>query len=192
MKRRHIGKIAPARIEPLIFTVRGQRVLMDSDLARIYGVTTARLNEQVKRNVDRFPEDFCHQLTAVEWKNIRSLRSQIAILEKGRGKHRKYPPYVFTEHGAIMAANILKTPRAVQMSVFVVRAFVRLREMTLVHEDIVDKLAELERRVGQHDAHIQAIIEAIRQLMAPPARPKREMGFRVEEPGQTYRSRRKR
>lgn len=192
MKRRNNSKIAPARIEPLIFTVRGRRVLMDSDLASIYGVTTARLNEQVKRNVDRFPEDFCHQLTAVEWKNIRSLRSQIAILDKGRGKHRKYPPYVFTEHGAIMVANILKTPRAVQMSVFVVRAFVRLREMTLVHEDIAGKLAELERRVGQHDAHIQAIIEAIRQLMAPPARPKREMGFRVEEPRQTYSSRRKR
>jgi hypothetical protein len=192
MKRRTYGTIAPARIEPLILTIRGQKVLLDSDLARIYGVTTSRLNEQVKRNVDRFPDDFCHQLTAVEWNNILSLRSQNAILNKGRGKHRKYPPYVFTEHGAIMAANVLKTPRAVQMSVFVIRAFVRLREMMLVHADIAEKLAQLERRVGQHDVHIQAIIEAIRQLMAPSVKPRREMGFRVEEPKTSYKARKRR
>jgi len=160
------------KIESLILTLRGQKVILDSDLARIYGVTTSRLNEQVKGNIDRFPEDFMFQLTGNEFTH---LKSQNAISSLGHGGRRKLP-FAFTEHGAIMAANVLKTQRAVQMSVFVVRAFVRLRETMIAHRDLAYKLKELEQRVGQHDVHIQEIIEAIRQLMTPP-QPRRDDGL---------------
>jgi len=132
----------------LIITIRNQKVIIDRDLAEIYGVETRRLNEQVKRNPDRFPEDFMFQLTKEEadvW--VRS-RSQFAILK--RGKTIKYLPYAFTEHGAIMAANVLKSPQAVRMNVFVVRAFVKLREMLAAHKDLAHKLAELELKLQNH------------------------------------------
>lgn len=186
MAKRDKKKYPLARVESLIVSVRGHKVILDTDLATIYGVAPGRLNEQVKRNAERFPEDFCFQLNETEWSSIQALRSQNAILERGRGKHRKYAPYVFTEHGTLMAANILKSKRAVQMSVFVVRAFVRLREIALMHKELAGKLKELEQRVGQHDSDIVAIIKAIRELMTPPEEPKKEIGFKVKEPRMRY------
>src|SRR3990170_325494 len=163
-------------IESAIHTVRGEKIILDADLARIYGVTTKRLNEQVKRNPDRFPSAFVFRLTQAEWERLVGRiansdrpenRSQIAT---GSQRHRdpRFPPYAFTQHGAIMAANLLNSPRAVQMSVFVVRAFVRLRQMIATHKDIVAKLVELEHKVASHDTHIGSLFDAIRQLMKPP------------------------
>lgn len=164
------------RIEQSILLIRGEKVILDADLAHLYGVETKRLNEQVKRNSDRFPEDFVFQLT---WQEAKTSRSQFATLK--RGKNIKYRPYAFTEHGAIMAANVLNSPRAVQVSVYVVRAFVRLRRMLLEHKEVAAKLAELERKVGEHDEKILALIEAIRQLIAPPPdRPRNRIGFQAE------------
>jgi hypothetical protein len=168
--------IPDERIAGAILLVRGHKVILDSDLAGLYGVTTKRLNEQVKRSSERFPADFMFQLNAEEHQ---ALRSQIATLKVGRGHHRKYRPYVFTEHGAIMAASVLNSPRAIQVSVHVVRAFVRLREMLATHKDLARKLEELEKK---YDAQFQVVFGAIRQLMAPPPPPppetkKRRIGF---------------
>ena len=158
-----------------IHTIRGMRVMLDSDLAKLYSVELKRLLEQVKRNLERFPEDFMFQLTPQE---LTSLRSQIATLKVGRGQHRKYMPYAFTEHGAIMLASVLNSPRAVEASIFVVRAFVRLREVLLTHSELANKLTELERKVAGHDEDIRAIISAIKQLMSPPPAPsKKRIGF---------------
>jgi len=158
-----------------IFLVRGQKVMLDADLAELYGVTTKRLNEQVKRNIDRFPSDFMFQMNTKEHD---SLRSQIATLKHGRGQHRKYMPYVFTEHGAIMAASVLDSKRAVQVSIYVVRAFVQLREMLSSNKALARKLNELERKLTTHDHAITELIEAIRQLMTPPEpKKKRSIGF---------------
>ena len=170
----------------LIITVRSQKVIVDRDLAEIYGVKTRRLNEQVKRNLERFPEDFMFQLTKEEADYWLRSRSQIAILK--RGKNIKYLPYAFTEHGAIMAANVLNSPQAVRMSVFVVRAFVKLREVLATHKELAHKLAELERKLENHDESIRSLVAAIRQLMAPPEQkpPKRRIGFLVEEPKVPY------
>jgi hypothetical protein len=173
----------------LIVTVRNQKVIVDRDLAEIYGVETRRLNEQVKRNPDRFPEDFMFQLTKEEAVLWARSRSQIAILK--RGKNIKYLPYAFTEHGAIMAANVLNSPRAVRMSVFVVRAFVRLREMLSTHKELAHKLAELERKLQNHDESIRSLVVAIRQLMKQPEPKKRPIGFLVEEPRVPYRTKMK-
>lgn len=162
-------------IEPRILLIRGQKVMLDSDLAELYGVSTKRLNEQVKRNGGRFPADFMFQLTEQE---AESLRSQIATLKPGRGLHRKYLPYAFTEHGAIMVASVLNTPRAIQVSVYVVRAFVKLRELLATNKELADKLAELERKVSGHDEAIRSLVVAIRQLMEPPPQPKKgRIGF---------------
>lgn len=128
-------------VEPLLHELRGERVILDSDLARLYGVPTKRLNEQVRRNADRFPPDFLFRLTEDE---AGSLRSQIATLKTGRGQHRKYLPCAFTEHGAIMAANVLNSPQAVQMSVFVVRAFLKMRAALTDTRQLAQKLANLE------------------------------------------------
>jgi len=163
------------RIASFILVVRGHKVLLDADLATLYGVTTKRLNEQVRRNRERFPEDFVFQLAQEEYE---ALRSQSATLKPGRGQHRKYLPYVFTEHGAIMAAAVLNTPRAVEMSLYVVRTFVQLREMLASNKELARKLNELERKLGAHDQAIGSILSAIRELMAPPELPKkRRMGF---------------
>lgn len=175
-------------IEPLIRTLREQRVILDADLARIYGVPTKRLNEQVKRNRDRFPPDFMFQLMGEEARSLRSQRSAARAVEANRSqfatgssRHRdpRSRPFAFTEHGAIMAANVLNSLRAVQMSVFVVRAFVSLRRLLASHDALSRKLAELERRVAGHDRGIKSLFDAIRELMTPPAKPKREIGFRV-------------
>lgn len=151
--------------------VRGRRVLLDSDLAALYGVPTHRFNEAVKRNRTRFPADFAFQLTADEHL---SLRSQIAILKTGRGRHRKYLPYVFTEHGAIMAATILNTPLAVEMSVHVVRAFVRLRQVLASNSALARRLDSLERSVATLDADTRKefvrVYKAILKLIGPPSR----------------------
>ncbi len=160
---------------------------LDSDLARLYGVTTARLNEQVKRNPNRFPPDFMFPLSRQEFA---ALISQNAT-SKGRGGRRKLPN-VFTEHGAIMAANVLNSGRAIEVSVYVVRAFVRLREMVIANQKMAVKLEELDRRVTGHDEAIRSLVRAIRQLMAPPEKAQRSIGFRVEEAGSVYRVRRSR
>ena len=167
-------------IEPVIRIIRGQRVILDSDLAKIYGTSTMRLNEQVKRNQKRFPADFMFRLTKNEWD---SLISQIAI-SKGRGGRRKLP-YAFTEHGAVMAANVLNSERAVAMSVYVVRAFVKLRELLASSDELAKKLDALERKLtGRLNTHEKAIIELfaqIRRLLKPPPpqpEPKRQrIGF---------------
>ena len=160
-----------------ILVLRGQRVILDRELAAIYGVTTKRFNEQVKRNADRFPEDFMFQLTPEE---SDSLRSQIATLKGGRGQHRKYLPYAFTEHGAIQAANVLNSPRAVAMGVFVVRAFVRLRALLVSNTALARKLDELERKYQHHDEAIAAILSAIRELTNPPTPKRRGIGFTAD------------
>ena len=166
-------------VEPLIFTIRGQKVIIDRYLAQIYGVKTRRLNEQVKRNRERFPEDFLFQLTRDEAKTWLLSRSQFATLK--RGQNIKYLPFAFTEHGAIMAANVLNTPLANQMSVFVVRAFIRLREIVSTHKELAHKLIELERKLEIHDAEIQSLVKAIRQLMAPPPSSRKKIGFQLRE-----------
>jgi phage regulator Rha-like protein len=164
--------VYPGNIQQRILTIRGQKVLLDSDLAELYGVEIKRLNEQVKRNRERFPEDFMFQLTNEEYD---SLRSQFATLK--RGQHRKYFPFAFTEHGAIMAASVLNSPLAIEMSIFVVRAFVRLREILFSHKELADKISELENKVGDHDTSINSIILAIKQLMTTPQKPKKQIGF---------------
>jgi predicted NAD/FAD-binding protein len=164
------------QIEPLIHDIRGHKILLDNDLATLYGVPVKRLNEQVRRNRERFPDDFLFQLRKEE---ADALRSQFATLKHGPGQHRKYPPYAFTEHGVIMAAAILSSPRAIEVSVFVVRAFVKLRHLALTHKELAGKFAELEHTVAGHDDAIRQLVAAIRQLMAPPpdAKPKRRIGF---------------
>ncbi len=162
------------RIESRILLIRGHKVILDSDLAELYGVTTKRLNEQLKRNKERFPSDFVFQLTAEE---AESLRSQFATSKPGRGG-RRYRPYAFTEHGAIMAASVLNSHRAIEVSVYVVRAFVKLREVLRTHKELGQKLAELEKRMEGHDEEIMALFEAIRQLMEPPEKPSKRIGFR--------------
>ena len=166
------------QIEPLIHVIRDETVMLDSDLASLYGVPTKVLNRQVKRNQERFPGDFCFQLSDDE---LESLRCQFGT-SKGRGG-RRYLPYAFTEHGAIMAASVLSSPRAVEVSVFVVRAFVKLREFALSHKELAKKLTDLEKKFGTHDEAIRQIIATIRQLTAPPAepKPKRRIGFKTEE-----------
>jgi hypothetical protein len=168
--------LVPARrIERAILVLRGQKVILDSDLAAFYGVTTKRLNEQLKRNADRFPADFAFQLTAEEHA---ALRSHFATLKTGRGQHRKFRPYAFTEHGALMAASVLNSPSAVAMSVLVVRAFVRLRSLLASHARLAAKLEELERRLASHDEQIVVLFDAIRGLMEPERKPLRRIGFK--------------
>src|SRR5438309_6402493 len=180
-------------LEDLIHEIREQKVILDADLARIYGVTTKRLNEQVKRNRERFPADFAFQLTAKEsvglrsqiatgssqeadsWEDV-SNRSQFAT---GSQKHRdpRFRPYAFTEHGAVMMASVLNSPIAIEASVQVVRAFVRLRELLATHKDLAHKLEALEKK---YDSQFKVVFEAIRELMAPPEEPpKPPIGFKT-------------
>jgi len=176
-------RIAPVkRIEEMIYLIRGQRVMLDFDLAGVYGVTTKRLKEQFRRNVERFPDDFAFQLVAQEFIN---LRSQIAT-SSSHGGHR-YLPIAFTEHGALMLASVLNSSLAIEASVRVVRAFVLMREQLAAHKELAGKLADLEQRVGGHDAAIQHLFEAIRQLVEPPLpENRREIGFHVRETAPRY------
>jgi len=160
------------QIEQSIHTIRGHRVMLDQDLALIYGVTVKRLNEQVKRNKGRFPTDFMFQLNRKEWDD---LRSQNATLKTGQGRHRKYLPNVFTEHGTIMLANVLRSDVAVQASIQVVRAFLRLREMVITHQDMLQKIQVMEKK---YDVQFKAVFDAIRQLMLPPVKGNKSIGFR--------------
>jgi phage regulator Rha-like protein len=161
------------RAESRILSIRSTRVILDADLAELYGVSTKRLNEQVKRNARRFPDDFMFQLNVEE---LADLRSQIVTSSSSHGG-RRYRPYAFTEHGVIMAASILNSERADEMSLFVVRAFIRMREALAANQQIIAKLSELERKVEGHDSDIQDLIEAIRQLMEPPPASNRRIGF---------------
>jgi hypothetical protein len=177
----------PQDIGQRIVLLRGQKVLLDADLARLYGVTTARLNEQIKRNVTRFPSDFIFRLSNQE---LIVLMSQIATSKNGRsgrGGTRK-PPLAFTEHGAIMAASVLNTPRAIETSVFIVRAFIRMRDALASHKELARKLDELESRTqalsSRHDAlatntraQLREIVHALRQLMTPQLPKRRPIGF---------------
>ena len=160
-------------LESKIVSLRQNKIILDSDLAELYGVTVKRLNEQVKRNRERFPADFVFQLTAKENQN---LRSQIATSNRGG---RRYRPYAFTEHGAIMAANVLNSRQAVRMSVFVVRAFVRLREMLSANRELAAQVGALEQRMEKQDATIEGIIEAMNELMQPEEASGRKIGFQL-------------
>jgi hypothetical protein len=182
-------------VQSRIQTIRDTRVILDSDLAKLYRVPTSRLNEAVKRNLERFPEDFRFRLTAAE---AASLTSQPAIssgaaaktadakspvaLTTGTHGGRRYLPYAFTEHGALMAANVLNSPNAVHMSVQVIRAFVQLRQLLVNHKDLAAKLTELDARVGAHDERLASLISAIRRLAAPEGpRHRRKIGFHAQE-----------
>ena len=166
-----IVKIPLERIEGVILLIRGEKVILDSDLEALYGVSTTRLNEQVKRNRNRFPPDFLFTLTKGEWG---SLMSQFAISKTGRGGRRKLP-CAFTEHGAIMAANVLNSERAVQASVQVVRAFIKLREMLASNFELARKLNQLEKK---YDRQFKIVFDAIRQLMTTPTPKPNPIGFR--------------
>jgi phage regulator Rha-like protein len=160
------------RIENKILIVRGQKVILDADLSMLYGVPTKVLNQAIKRNKDRFPEDFMFQL---DTKEFEILRSQSVTSSEWGG--RRFAPYAFTEHGAIMAANVLNSDKAIEVSVIVVRAFVRLRTILSTNKELAHKLNELERKIESHDETIQSLFDAIRQLMAPPKQKKQEIGF---------------
>jgi hypothetical protein len=170
-KNKDAALIPVEHISRSILVLRRQRVLLDRDLAEIYGVSTGRLNEAVKRNAARFPEDFMFQLTEPELQN---LRSQIAISSWGG---RRYLPFVFTEYGAIQAANVLRSTRAIEMSLYVVRAFVQLREMLASNKELAQRLDELERKLSTHDQVITGILKTIRELMHTPEPKKRPIGF---------------
>lgn len=169
-------------IEKRILIIRGQKVMLDADLAELYGVTTKRLNEQVKRNYERFPEDFMFQLTAEETENLRShfgtsnLRSQNATSSHGG---RRYDPYAFTEQGVAMLSSVLNSKRAVQVNIEIMRAFVKLREIIASHKDLARKLEQLEKK---YDAQFKIVFDALRELIEPPKKPKREIiGFRPQK-----------
>jgi hypothetical protein len=166
------GLAVSSGIDRLIHEIRGERVMLDSDLARLYGVTIGRLNEQVRRNRKRFPADFMFQVTREE---DGLLRSQIATLKLGRGRHRKYLPYAFTEQGVAMLSSILRSDRAVKVNIEIMRTFVRLRQMAITHRDLARRLDELE---SKYDAQFKVVFDAIRKLMEPPPqRPRPRIGF---------------
>lgn len=170
---RENGVIPVDQIENIILFMRGHKVILARELAELYGVTTGNLNKAVKRNIDRFPNDFMFQLTAEEYK---SLRFHFGILEKGR--HPKYLPYAFTEQGVAMLSSVLKSKRAVQVNIEIMRAFVRLRRMLSVHKDLESKLTDLEQK---YDEQFKIVFEVINQLMTPPEKPRKKIGFVVKE-----------
>jgi phage regulator Rha-like protein len=165
------------RIEQAILLIRGQKVMLDSHLAALYHVETRALLQAVKRNIERFPKDFMLQLTEEEYQ---AFRSQSVILKAGRGQHRKYLPYVFTQEGVAMLSSILRSPRAIQVNIEIMRAFVRLRRLMATHEDLARKLTELEKK---YDHNFAVVFESIRELMVPPVDPpKGRLGFRPKTP----------
>ena len=170
------------RIARAILVIRREKVMLDSDLAALYGVTTGNLNKAVKRNAERFPTDFMFQLDAEE---VANLKFQFGISSWG-GRRRL--PYAFTEQGVAMLSSVLNSERAVKVNIAIMRAFVKLRQTLESNRELAEKFSELERRVGVHDDEIAAILEAIRQLMAPPQKPRREIGFHVRERVGSYRA----
>ncbi|HED37638.1 MAG TPA: ORF6N domain-containing protein [Ignavibacteria bacterium] len=164
-------------VENKILMIRSQKVILDFHLAKLYNVETKILNKAVARNIDRFPVDFMFRLTQKEWN---SLRFHFGTSNSGRGG-RRYLPFAFTEHGALMVASVLSSPAAVKISILVVRAFVRLREILAANKELAQKLKELELKTESHDKQITAIFDAINQLLAPPPVTKKKMGFSPEE-----------
>ena len=176
-----VALVPSERIERSILLIRGHKVMLDSDLAGLYGVTTKRLNEQVRRNLSRFPEDFMFQLTESE---THLFRSQIATSKKGRGG-RRYPPYAFTEQGVAMLSSVLNSERAIKVNIEIMRAFVRLRQILASNKELAKRLNALEKK---YDAQFKVVFEAMRELMRPPEPKKRPIGFLVEEPHVPYKS----
>ncbi len=158
-------------IEQWIYAIRGQRVILDEILAELYGIETKRLNQQVRRNIKRFPADFMFQLTS---KENDSLRSQFATLKKGRGTHRKYLPLAFTEQGIAMLSSVLNTDKAIQVNIEIMRAFVQIRRMASYHHDLAVQIGRLEKK---YDSKFKVVFEAIRKLMEPPRKKSRKIGF---------------
>jgi phage regulator Rha-like protein len=180
-------KAVSLSIEKRILLLRGNRVLLDSDIASLYSVPTKVLLQSVKRNIQRFPSEFMFQVTERE---DQFLRSQI-VTSKTKQGGRRYLPYVFTEHGVVMLATVLRSERAIQMSIQIVKAFVRLRQFLASHKDLAVKLQMLEEKVTSHDSEIQSIIETIRQMLTPSQRSKQRIGFRVSESKAQYRTKKK-
>jgi hypothetical protein len=178
--------IQMGQIEQVILLIRGQRVMLDRDLAALYCVTTGNLNKAVHRNLERFPADFMFQLTA---KEAEALSFHFGSLK--RGQHFKYLPRVFTQEGVAMLSSVLRSPRAIQVNIAIMRVFVRLRETLALHKELAHKLAELERKIEGHDASIRTLFNAIRELAATPAKPRGEIGFHIKEDSVPYRVRRK-
>jgi hypothetical protein len=177
-------------ITPLIHSLRNQRVILDSDLANLYQVPTKALNQAVRRNREKFPEDLLFQLTWEETALLPSLRSQFVTLKRGR--HLKYRPFAFTEHGALMAATVLNSPRAVAMSLYIIRAFVRMREDLAANAAILRRLAEIDKTLLVHDVTLREILQKLRPLLEPPPpAPRPEIGFHVKEEAAPYRTKRK-
>lgn len=169
-------------IENKILLIHGQKIILDFHLAELYGVETKILNKAVSRNLDRFPSDFMFRLTKEEWE---SLRFHFGTSNKGRGG-RRYLPFAFTEHGALMLASILQSPTAVKASIYVVRAFVKIREILSTHKELAQKRKDLELKLETHDEQITSIIEAINQLLTPPQESKKKMEFEVKEKRISY------
>lgn len=167
-----INLVQPEQIEQAVLLIRGQRVMLDRDLAALYGVTTGNLNKAVQRNADRFPTDFMFQLTTDE---AEALLFQFGTAKQRGG--RRTNPYVFTQEGVAMLSSVLRSPRAVEVNIAIMRVFVRLRETLALHKDLAQKLAQLERKIEGHDTNIRTLFDAIRQLMTPPEKPRREIGF---------------
>jgi hypothetical protein len=167
--------VTPDEIQSMVHVVRGQRVMLDFDLARLYGVPTSALNQAVQRNADRFPEDFAYPLTLQE---VRGLISQIVISKSGRGGRRKLP-WAFTEHGVAMLSSVLRSPTAVRVNIEIMRTFVRLRRLMATPGELVEQLTRLAETVQLHDEQIKAIAQVLNKLMERPAEPKRQIGFDV-------------
>jgi len=177
---RDLAVVPPEIIEQRIYLIRGHKVMLDRDLADLYGVPTGRLNEQVKRNRKRFPDDFMFQLTYEEAEGVHVSRSQNAILK--RGQNIKYLPYAFTELGVSMLSSVLRSERAVEMNILIMRAFVRLREILATHKDLAQAIEDIRRRQDEQGEKISAIIETINELLLPePVPPKRRIGFTIDE-----------
>lgn len=176
--------VVSEEIEDKIYVIRGQRVMLDSDLAQVYGVETRRLKEQVRRNLSRFQKDFMFELSADEVRKIASLRSQIATLNDGkskRGRHSKYAPFAFTEHGAVMLASVLNSETAVEASIVVVRAFVKMRAMLDLYQDLADRVEELEKVTDYHGQKFGVVSGLLEQIMRDPKYLKRNIGFVVKK-----------
>lgn len=180
--------ILQERISRAIHVVRNQKTMMDSDLAEMYGVETKVLNQAVKRNLDRFPEDFMFQLTVEEWEGLKAefeeqkgrdfLRSQIVTLEDGRGRHRKYLPYVFTEQGVAMLSSVLNSPTAIQVNISIMRVFVKMRQWATNYEGLVKRIEELSQNQSEHNEHIRNIYQIIEELIRPGYSERNRIGFK--------------
>ncbi|MDP6923425.1 MAG: ORF6N domain-containing protein [Candidatus Scalindua sp.] len=169
-KQKQTGLISRETIEDKILLIRGKKIMLDSDLAVLYGVETKQLTRQVRRNVDRFPDDFMFRLTKEDF-----LRCQFGTSKSGG---RRYSPYAFTEHGILMLSSVLNSERAIQVNIQIMRAFVKLRQIISTNKELVHKLSLLERKTEKHDTEIQAIFKAIRQLMTPPEKTTKRIGCR--------------